>query len=67
MNDLTLLVYIDQAKTELAKGERWMSISPRLALEMLEELMEHRRKAHIDALGPKPSLQIVRRNEDILK
>ena len=60
-NDLTLLVYIDQAKTELAKGEKWMSISPRLALEMMEELMEHR--AHICALGPKPLLPIARRNE----
>jgi hypothetical protein len=54
LNDLTLLVYIDQAKAELAKGEKWMSISPRLALEMMKELLEHR--AHICALGPKTVL-----------
>ena len=62
-NDLTLLVYIDQAKIELAKGERWMSISPRLALEIFEELMHHRN----DAVLRLSSLQIAGRIEDIPK
>lgn len=64
LNDLTLLVYIDQAKYELTKGERWMSISPRLALEIMEELACCR---HIYASPPKTVLQTVRRNEDTQK
>jgi hypothetical protein len=65
-NDLTLLVYIDQAKHELTKGERWMSISPRLALETFQELLAERQHRK-DALAPKPSLSIARRNEDTQK
>lgn len=58
-NDLTCLLYIEKARQEQSKGEPWMSISPRLALETFRELLEAR---HTDVAGLEQLLQIVRHN-----
>jgi len=47
-DDATIQRYIAYARTESAKGEKWMHITPRLALEVFEELLALRNKARAE-------------------
>lgn len=62
-NDTTLQFYADRARGELAKHEPWTSITPRLALEVFEELLVLRRR--IRAVDPEIASTIGLRIEDI--
>ena len=59
-NDLTLLFYLEQSKLEAARGAEWVMFAPRLAIELLEEVLATRQ--HIDALALKTSLSIADHN-----
>ena len=63
VNDLTIQLYADRARGELSKHEPWTSITPRLALEVFEELLALRRR--IRAVDPKFALAIGLHTEDI--
>lgn len=63
-NDLTCILYIERAQIELNKGEQWMQISPRLALEVFRELLAAR---HTDVADLTALLQTVRHTADIRK
>lgn len=63
-NDLTCILYIERARIELDKGEQWMRISPRLALEVFQELLAAR---NADVADLTALLSTVRHNLDTQK